>query len=341
MKSKKVIVAMSGGVDSSLSAALLKKQGFDVTGIYMKCWSQGENCTSLEDEKMARLAALKIGIPFYTFDLIDEYKEKVIEYLLDGYKRGLTPNPDVMCNKEIKFGLFFQKAMDMGADFVATGHYAQIKDGQLCAGKDENKDQSYFLSFINPELLDKVIFPIGKYLKKDVRKMAKKFDLPTAERPDSQGLCFVGKVDFSSFLKEYISPKKGNIIDSKGTVLGRHDGAFAYTIGQRKGLGLSGGPYFVISKDVKKNILIVSKDEKDLEQNDTVIKNMNWFSELKNDTDITAKIRYRQKAIAAKFLINEDGSYTLMFKKPQRAVTPGQMAVLYKGEKVIAGGVIQ
>lgn len=341
MKKKKVIVAMSGGVDSSVSAALLKKQGFDVVGMYMKCWSEGEQCSTIEDERMARLAASVIGIPFYTIDLIKEYKDKVISYLLKGYKEGITPNPDIMCNKEVKFGLFFKRAMDMGADFVATGHYANIQDGQLYAGKDTNKDQSYFLSFINPELLSKIIFPIGGYKKKEVRKMARAFQLPTAERPDSQGLCFVGKVDFADFLKTYIAKKRGKIVDTTGNVLGEHDGAFAYTIGQRKGLGLSGGPYFVVAKHVKDNVVVVSRNEKDLEQKEAVLQDMNWFSKPKDSSIVQAKIRYRQKAVPSRLFLDKDGSFRLVFKDPQRAVTPGQMAVLYDGDKVIAGGVIQ
>ncbi|HEB13707.1 MAG TPA: tRNA 2-thiouridine(34) synthase MnmA, partial [candidate division CPR3 bacterium] len=191
MKQKKVIVALSGGVDSSVSAALLKRDGFDVVGVFMKCWVEGEKCTSTEDEKMARLAAVKIGIPFYSLDLIKDYRKRVVDYMLKGYEKGITPNPDVMCNKEIKFGLFYDKALAMGADYVATGHYAQVRNGKILAGKDSNKDQSYFLSMINASVLSKVLFPIGKYTKPQVRTMARKFGLPTAERPDSQGLCFI------------------------------------------------------------------------------------------------------------------------------------------------------
>lgn len=347
----KVIVAMSGGVDSSVSAALLKRAGFNVTGMFMKCWSAddplGENCTSSDDERMARLAAAKINIPFYSLNLVKEYKEKVVEYLLNGYKEGITPNPDVMCNKEIKFGLFFEKAMSLGADYVATGHYARIqqkgKEYSIFAGRDENKDQSYFLSSINPDLLSKILFPIGEYKKSEVRKMARNFGLPNAARKDSQGICFVGKVNFTDFLKLYIPAKEGNIVDKKGNVLGRHEGAVYYTIGQRKGLGLSGGPYFVIEKNVQKNIVVVSKNENDLYQSEIKIKNLNWFSKIEsqNPVEIEARIRYRQKSAPGIFQVDENGrTGTLVFNSAQRAITPGQLAVLYADEQMLAGGVI-
>jgi len=351
---KKVIVAMSGGVDSSVSAALLKKAGFAVTGMFIRCWSSddpfGHDCTSTDDERMARLAAAKIGIPFYSLNFVKEYKEKVVEYMLDGYKIGITPNPDVMCNKEIKFGLFFRKTVDLGADYVATGHYAQIEPPsagrgryKILAGKDKNKDQSYFLSFINPEQLSKILFPIGKYTKSQVRKMARDFDLPNAERPDSQGICFIGKVDFVEFLKQYIPEKHGNIVDTENNILGKHSGVWYYTIGQRKGLGLSGGPYFVVNKDLKKNILVVSKDEADLEKNEVIVRNMNWFLDMSNNLPlkVTARTRYRQSPAPSTLQRGENGDYKLVFSSPQRAITPGQFAVVYQGDQMIAGGVIQ
>lgn len=349
---KKVIVAMSGGVDSSVAAALLKKRGFDVTGMFMKCWSAddpfGEHCTSSDDERMARLAAAKIGIPFYSVNLVAEYKERVVTYLINGYKKGMTPNPDVMCNKEIKFGLFFEKAMDLGADFVATGHYAQIvppagggKKYKILAGKDPKKDQSYFLSFVNPKLLPKILFPIGEYKKTEVRKMAHKFDLPNADRKDSQGVCFVGKINFAEFLKKYIPPKTGNIVDMDGNKLGEHQGAFYYTIGQRKGIGLSGGPYYVVKTDLKKNLVIISKDERDLYTSKVKIKDLNWFSK-PAQKNVSASIRYRQSPAPGTFSVDKFGKTgKLVFNSPQRAVTPGQLAVIYQNDHMLAGGIIE
>ena len=354
-KKSKVFVAMSGGVDSSVAAALLKRAGFGVTGMYMKCWSAddpfGANCTSTDDERMARLAAAKIGIPFYSLNFIKEYKEKVVEYLLDGYTKGITPNPDVICNKEIKFGLFFEKAMELGADFVATGHYALVRRSlgeggrpQLFQAKDRNKDQSYCLSFIKPEILDRVMFPVGEYAKPEVRALARKFGLPNAERKDSQGICFIGKVDFADFLKQYIPNKRGVIIDTKGNVLGQHEGAFYYTIGQRKGIGLSGGPYYVVAKDIAKNLLIVSRDENELYKDKVRVTGLNWFAGVPTDTpmEVSAQIRYRQKPAPSTLTIDSRGkTCTLVFKEPQRAVTPGQLAVLYQGEQMLAGGIIE
>jgi len=337
---------MSGGVDSSVSAALLKKAGYDVTGMFMKCWSAddpfGEHCTSTDDERMARLAAVHIGIPFYSINLIDEYKKRVVDYMLTGYKKGITPNPDVMCNKEIKFGLFFEKAMELGADYIATGHYAITRDGKIFAGKDPEKDQSYFLTFINAKLLPQILFPIGTFKKTRVREIAKQLDLPNADRKDSQGICFIGEVDFSEFLKAYIPSKKGNIVNTKGKILGQHDGAWYYTIGQRKGLSLSGGPYFVLQKDVKKNVIVVTKDQEDLRKQELLIRDINWFSKDKKlPKQVTARIRYRQKPQRAIFEAGKKGEYKLVFEKSQRAVTPGQMAVIYDHDQMIAGGVIQ
>jgi tRNA-specific 2-thiouridylase len=344
-RGKKVIVAMSGGVDSSVSAALLKKAGFDVTGMFMKCWDAsdplGESCTSTDDERMARLVAEKIGIPFYSINLVKEYKTKVVEYLLNGYRQGITPNPDVMCNKEIKFGLFFDKAMALGADFVATGHYARTENGKIYAGKDTNKDQSYFLSFIRPEVLGRVMFPIGEYTKPEVRALARKFGLPNAGRKDSQGICFVGKVDFVEFLKQYIPSKMGDIVDTEGNVLGQHEGAVCYTVGQRKGLGLSGGPYFIIDKDVQKNILVVSKNEKNLFRKEVNVKDLNWFQDPVQG-EVTARVRYRQTPARGIFVVDKSHSAgKLIFYNPQRAITPGQLAVLYQGDQMLAGGVIE
>ncbi len=341
---RKVIVALSGGVDSSVSAVLLKKAGFEVIGMFMKCWSAELSlaCTSKEDERMARLAASHLNIPFYAVNFIDEYKKRVVDYLLEGYAKGITPNPDAMCNKEIKFGLFFEKAMQLGVTYVATGHYARVQNGKLLEGIDKEKDQSYFLSFIKPEVLSRVLFPIGEYTKPQVRELAKKFGLPNAERKDSQGICFVGEVDVVDFLKQYLPVKPGKIVDAWGTVLGTHEGAHYYTIGQRKGIGLGGGPYYVVQKDIDRNILVVSKDEKALYQSELTIKDINWLSSNTKvqPLQVEARIRYRQQLAPAQLTKTGDNAYKLTFQSPQRAVTPGQVAALYQDAQLIAGGVI-
>lgn len=350
-KKEKVFVAMSGGVDSSVAAALLKRDGFNVVGVYMKCWVEGASCTTVEDERSARLAAAHLGIPFYTWNFLKEYREKVVDYMLKGYAQGLTPNPDVMCNKEIKFGLFFEKARKLGADYIATGHYARLRNTKestnirkIEMARDKNKDQSYFLSFLKPEVLDRVLFPVGDYTKAEVRMLAKKFGLPNAERKDSQGICFIGKVDFRDFLKKHIASAPGDILDVSGKILGTHEGLPFYTIGQRKGIGLSGGPYYVLSKDRTKNVLIVSKDERDLGAKELYVKNMNWFSSMKEDVplEVEARIRYRQTPAVSTFTLDSQKKrYKLVFKEPQRAVTPGQLAVLYQGEQMLGGGLIE
>jgi len=342
-RGKKVFVGMSGGVDSSVAAALLKKAGFHVVGVYMKCWSAelSPSCTATDDERMARLAASHLGIPFYAWNFIDEYKKRVVDYMIEGYRNGITPNPDMMCNKEIKFGLFFDKAMALGADYVATGHYSRIKDDKIYAGKDTNKDQSYFLAFIKSEVLNRVLFPIGNYIKPEVREMARKFGLPNAERKDSQGICFVGEVNVVDFLKQYIKQKQGEIVDTQGRVLGTHEGVMYYTIGQRQGIGLARGPWYVVSKDLKNNRLVVSKDEGDLIKTEAVVRNVNWLS--RADTfpvDLTVRLRYRHEGAKAKVEDMGNWTYRLQFTTPQRAVTPGQFAVFYFGEELLGGGVI-
>ena len=336
---------MSGGVDSSVSAALLKKAGFNVVGVYMKCWAEGPECTTQEDERSARLAASHLDIPLYVWNFIDQYREKVVEYMLEGYRVGVTPNPDIMCNREIKFGLFFDKAMSLGADYVATGHYARVKrrntGSVLLKGKDPDKDQSYFLAMIDPKVLDKTLFPIGEYMKSQVRVHAKKIGLPNAERKDSQGICFVGKVDIGDFLRLHIPKKIGNIIDEEGKVLGKHDGVHYYTLGQRQGLQLSGGPYYVAKKDSKANTLVVSKEGESITTEKFVVKNINWFIPVtKEDDSFTAKFRYRQEDVPTKIIQLKDKSLEVVPETPQRAITPGQFAVFYKGEELIAGGVI-
>jgi tRNA-specific 2-thiouridylase len=345
---KKIIVAMSGGVDSSVAAALLKKQGFDVAGVFMRLHNHSKN-----SEKMARLVAKKIGISFYVINAEKEFKKKVVDYFLAEYKKGNTPNPCVVCNKEIKFGLLIEKALKMGADYIATGHYARTSFAKsifinksllprLCAGKDKEKDQSYFLWQLNQKQLSRVLFPVGNYTKPEVRKLAKKFDLPTAETKESQEVCFISGTT-NKFLKKYLKLKPGNIIDKTGKVLGKHNGLYFYTIGQRRGIGVQQGPWFVIAKDFKKNNLIVSNNKKDLLQKELIAKNVNWVSGKvpKLPLKAKAKIRYRSKLVRATIFKFQTSNFKLLFDCGQKAITPGQSVVFYSGGELLGGGVIK
>lgn len=356
----KVIVAMSGGVDSSVSAALLKKAGFYVTGIFMKCWQDARGlaqtgmqtnadsamCTAEEDEQWARMAASHINIPFYSVDLVKEYKDRVVDYLVSGYREGITPNPDVMCNKEIKFGMFYDLAMnEFGADYVATGHYARLRGNRvkLLKGKDPQKDQSYFLWAIDKKKLHNVLFPVGSYKKTKVRKLAREFNLPNCDRKDSQGICFIGKVNVGNFLARYIDNKPGIIVNSAGEEIGRHDGLHFYTIGQRRGVKIGGGPpYYVAQKRYADNILVVSREyDSDLMSESLMASNVNWISlKLKFPFRCKAKIRYRQEDQDAIIKSEDKNGVFVEFKNSQRAVTAGQSIVFYKGEELIGGGVI-
>jgi tRNA-specific 2-thiouridylase len=350
-KKLKVIVAMSGGVDSSVAAALLKKQGFDVIGVFMKFWfspaavkaaTNWNRCCSLEAEARARSVARVLDIPFYVFNFEKEFKKKVVDSFLKEYRAGHTPNPCVVCNKEIKFGLLLQKALALDADYIATGHYVNLKNGKLSRAKDENKDQSYFLWQLSQDQLKRVLFPLGNYEKPKVRKLAKAFKLPVAETPESQEICFVPG-DINDFLKDYFKPKKGKIVDVDGKVLGEHQGLIFYTLGQRKGIGLSQGPYFVKKKDFKNNNLIVTKDERDLSSKELTATDVNWLSgkEPKLPSKIKTKIRYRAKLVPAVIHKLNTKNYKLVFSQPQRAITPGQSVVFYKGNEVLGGGIIK
>jgi len=347
-KSKKVVVAMSGGVDSSVSATLLKQAGFDVVGVMMKFWKEGvdgkNRCCSVESEKLARLVAKEIGMPFYVINVEKEFKKKVVDYFIKEYKAGNTPNPCVVCNKEIKFGLLIEKALKMGVDFIATGHYARIEKGMLMKGRDKEKDQSYFLWQLNQKQLSKVLFPVGGYTKPEVRKLAKEFNLPTAETPESQEVCFINN-STNDFLKKYLKIKPGKIIDKTGKVLGAHHGLWFYTIGQRKNLEIPQGPWFVVEKNFKKNILVVSKNKKDLLKKELIAKNINWtcppkFSAKQKFWRVEAKIRYKSRLARAK-LIKSGTAVKVVFDKPQQAITPGQSVVFYKGKELLGGGVIK
>jgi len=342
-KKLKVVVGMSGGVDSSVAAALLKRAGFDVVGVFMKFWKDGKStenrCCSVESEKLARLVAKKIDIPFYVINVEKEFKKKVVDYFLKEYKKGNTPNPCVVCNKEIKFGLLINKALKMGADFIATGHYAQIKNKKLLKGKDEEKDQSYFLWQLNQKQLSHILFPVGEYKKAEVRKIAGKMKLPTAQTPESQEVCFIQKTT-NSFLNKYLKSKPGDIIDIDGKILGKHQGLWFYTIGQRRGIEVWQGPYYVVSKDFKKNNLIISKDKKDLETKEFIASNTNWILPQKLPINVEVKIRYKSNFAKAKILNCGRNRVKVVFQKPQRAVTPGQSVVFYKNQELLGGGVI-
>ncbi len=342
-KRNKVLVGMSGGVDSSVAAYLLKKRGFDVSGGYMKL-EKDSGCCTLESQTKARETARVIGIPFYSFSFEKEFQKRIISQFIKEYEEGITPNPCVDCNKEIKFGLFWEKALALGFDYVATGHYARIRQElstvKLLKGKDENKDQSYFLWRLDQKQLKKILFPIGNYTKKKVRELAKKHGLPSFNAEESQEVCFV-KTTVSNFLKNEIKEKKGEILSVDGKNLGTHQGIYSYTIGQRKGLNLPGGPYFVVAKDALKNILIISKSKKDLLKKEFFLRNVNWISgkKIKLPLKASVKIRYGHNPASGK-IIKEKNCYKVVFNQSQTAITSGQSAVFYKGSNLLGGGKI-
>lgn len=351
-KDIKVVVGMSGGVDSSVSALLLKEQGYDVIGIFMKNWDEKDEngmCSAEEDYNDVRAVCDQIGIPYYTVTFVKEYWDRVFTYFLDEYKKGRTPNPDVMCNKEIKFKAFLDHAMKIGADYIAMGHYAQVeeRDGEYCLirGKDNNKDQTYFLCELNQNQLSKTMFPIGHLEKSMVREIAEKAGLKTAKKKDSTGVCFIGERNFKEFLSNYLPAKSGKILSLEGQELGKHYGLMNYTMGQRKGLGI-GGPgdaWFVVDKDLKKNILYVAQGESNqlLYSYGLIAKDINWIGKMEEkEFSCTAKFRYRQpdQGIKVKMLTND--SALLVFDEPQRAITPGQVVVFYNEDKCLGGGFI-
>ena len=331
---------MSGGIDSSVAAALLKRAGFDVIGVFMKL-----NNFSLEAENRAERVAKFLKIPFYTFNFEKEFKKRIVDYFLKEHKKGRTPNPCVVCNKEIKFGLLLEKALALNADFIATGHYARLrragKNFKLFRAKDKDKDQSYFLWKLDQKQLSRTLFPIGNSTRKEVELLARKFKLPVLSARKSIEICFIPKT-IEDFLKKYLKEKSGRIIDTKGEILGKHKGLWFYTIGQRKGLKLPSGPYYVTAKDFKKNILIVSKNKKDLVKKELIAKNVNWISGKKPQLPlrVKAKIRYRHEAVPAILYKLRTKNYKLIFQKSQRAITPGQSVVFYKREELLGGGII-
>ncbi|MBU6371035.1 MAG: tRNA 2-thiouridine(34) synthase MnmA [Patescibacteria group bacterium] len=352
-RGKKVYVGLSGGVDSSVSAALLKKAGYDVTGVFIKVWQpEFFECTWRQDRLDAMRVCAKLDIPFLTLNLEKEYKKEVVDYMIGEYKAGRTPNPDVMCNKYIKFGGFFDFAMNHGADFVATGHYARVKNArgktELLAGEDKNKDQTYFLWTLTQEQLAKTLFPIGDIDKPKVRRLAEKFGLSTAVKKDSQGLCFIGKIDMTDFLKNYIKEKKGNVLDEEGEIIGEHDGAFYLTIGQRHGFRImkrspDDAPYYIVGKNIANNTITVSQDQKKIAAQESKIvklKNVSWIAgEPDLSKTYSARLRYRAP-LAACAIKKAGNAFELHFKNPQKAITPGQSAVVYDREVCLGGGII-
>ncbi len=376
--SKTVYVGLSGGVDSSVTAALLKKQGYDVVGVYMKNWSQdlpGFTCPWKQDFTDAKRVAVQLDIPFKMFDFEKEYKQKVVDYMVAEYKAGRTPNPDVMCNQEVKFKLFLDASLEDGADFIATGHYAavgrvmsyesRVKKGdtenklmthdsrlltQLKKAKDGNKDQTYFLYRVTSKALEKTLFPLGEYTKPEVRELAKEFGLVTATKKESMGICFVGKVGIKDFLLNELGPQKpGDIIDQLGIKVGQHEGAIFYTIGQRHGLDVGGGmPYYVVGKNMQKNEVYVTTDISDnrLWNKKFNLTDVHWINQsplqggtLLQGSTLQVRTRHRAPLVDCEVVQTKTG-YSVMLKDDIRALTPGQSAVLYCGDTCLGGGII-
>lgn len=353
----RVVVGMSGGVDSSVTALLLKEQGYDVIGVFMKNWDDTDEfgvCTATEDYKDVAVVADQIGIPYYSVNFEKEYWVRVFEYFLAEYRAGRTPNPDVMCNKEIKFKAFLDYAMTLGADYVATGHYAQVSrdnDGivHMLRGADNNKDQTYFLSQLSQEQLQKVMFPLGHLEKSQVRKIAEQAGLATAQKKDSTGICFIGEKNFKEFLSQYLPAQKGRMMTVDGKDMGEHAGLMYYTIGQRGGLGIGGQhggdnlPWFVVGKDLSQNILYVGQGfYHDSLMSTSLDASEVSFTKTMPDhftMQVTAKFRYRQPDTPVTVKVTGDKA-TVVFDTPQRAITPGQAVVFYDGDECLGGGII-
>lgn len=339
MTKPKVLVGLSGGVDSSVSAALLVAQDYEVVGAFMKNWS---NCDWRADQRDATRVAAKLGIPFVTFDFEKEYREAVVDDMFREFEAGRTPNPDVLCNKYIKFDLFVREADRLGCEFVATGHYARSIDGSLYAGVDKNKDQSYFLWAIQSDVVSRVLFPVGEMTKPQVREKARQLGLEVADKKDSTGICFVGEVDLRAFLQERLPKKPGDVVTVDGMVIGTHEGLAFYTLGQREGLGIGGGtPYYVVEKRPATNELVVASNyHPALYRSKLTASQLNWFEEPTLPVKCKARIRYRQELQDCELVASDQSVLSVRFDYPQRAVTPGQSIILYDGEKVLGGGII-
>lgn len=355
----RVVVGMSGGVDSSATALKLKREGYDVVGIFMKNWDDTDEngvCTATEDYKDVQAVANQIGIPYYSVNFEKEYWNKVFEYFLDEYKKGRTPNPDVICNKEIKFKAFLDYAMDLGADYVATGHYARVERDDngtvhMLRGVDLNKDQTYFLNQLSQDQLQRVMFPLGEMEKPDVRQLAEEAGLKTADKKDSTGICFIGERDFKEFLMNYLPAQPGEMQTLDGDVVNTHDGLMYYTIGQRQGLGIGGSkeygnePWFVIGKDLERNVLLVGQGFHHEHLYATHLEASDFSFTVKAPAEAefrcTAKFRYRTDDVPVTIKMNDDRTEAIVeFDEPQRAITPGQAIVLYDGEECLGGGTI-
>ncbi len=365
-RSRTVFVGMSGGVDSSVAAGILRDQGYAVVGVHLRCWNI-DGCAETDAED-ARRAAETLQIPFYVFDFEKEYRKRVVDYMVDGYRRGITPNPDVMCNHEIKFGMFLKRALAMGADYVATGHYVRLRTSRQhkvgsSKGKDElstvysllsaadlDKDQSYFLWMLTQKQLAHCLFPLGDLIKKtEVRQLAKKYNLPNAEKKDSQGVCFLGQIKLPTFLDQFVPPKKGKVVSTTGAVIGEHSGAHHFTIGQRRGLGVGGStkPLYVVSKDIKKNtVTLAAEDSQQLYASTVKLTGVNWidpnYQLPTTNYKLLVRVRYRQPLVPATISRLRSTNYELIFTKPQKFIAPGQSAVFYdKKGLMLGGGVIR
>ncbi len=351
---KRIVVGMSGGVDSSVTALLLRDEGYDVQCIFMKNWEEdSDECPAEQDYKDALIACDTLGLPLHSVNFAKEYRDNVFQYFLHEYKAGRTPNPDVLCNREIKFNVFLDYALKLGADMIATGHYARIqyKNDQYCLlkGADSNKDQSYFLYLLGQKELSKSLFPIGDMPKNDVRDLAKKAGLNTSDKKDSTGICFIGERDFKSFLQQYLPAKPGDIVTDTGKIVGQHDGLMYYTLGQRKGIGVGGGhgdaeaPWYVIEKDLIHNHLIIGQghDHPKLFTSHLNADQLHWIgTPPENGEKLNAKIRYRQKDQTCQIEYEGTNLLKVRFDEPQFAVTPGQSVVFYHGDECLGGGII-